>query len=143
MTFEVEGYYGETVKTNHQFNSMRKSLEKLYQNLQHHHKIYNCTEGGVKINGMPQIDFVAFCESYINPKNKITKLELQKYINDNEVNYKEFMNQEIQVYLKIKKLLVDAIHLLKEERNNTVFTTSTLKKLDKIDSKLKEYYHKL
>jgi len=141
MVFDVEGYYGEPVKTNHQFNSMRKSLEKLYQILQHHHKIYNCTEGGVKINGMPQLDFKAFCGNYINPNpTNITKLEFQKDINDNEANYKEFMNQEIEVYLKIKKLLVNAIHLLKEERNNTVFTTSTLKKLDKIDSKLKEYY---
>ncbi|QEA00658.1 DUF115 domain-containing protein [Lysinibacillus fusiformis] len=141
MVFDVEGYYGEPVKTNHQFNSMRKSLEKLYQILQHHHKIYNCTEGGVKINGMPQLDFKAFCENYINPNpTNITKLEFQKDINANEANYKEFMNQEIEVYLKIKKLLVNAIHLLKEERNNTVFTTSTLKKLDKIDSKLKEYY---
>jgi len=142
MAFEVEGYYGENVKTNHQFNSMRKSLEKLYQNLQHHHKIYNCTEGGVKINGMPQLDFVVFCENYINPNptNNITKLEFKKDLKDNEENYVEFMNQEIEVYLKIKKLLVDAMHLLKEERNNTVFTTSTLKKLDKIDSKLKAYY---
>ncbi len=141
MVFDVEGYYGDPVKTNHQFNSMRKSLEKLYQILQHHHKIYNCTEGGVKINGMPQLDFKAFCGNYINPNpTNITKLELQKDINDNEANYKEFMNQEIEIYLKIKKLLVNAIHLLKEERNNTFFTTSTLKKLDKIDSKLKEYY---
>lgn len=138
--FEVEGYYGGTVKTNHQFNSMRKGLEKLYQTLQHHHKVYNCTEGGVKINGMPQIDFAAFCENYIDTTNKIMKLELKNDKNDNDALYKRFMSQEIKVYLKIKKLLVEAIHLLKEESNNTSFSTNALKKLDKIDSKLKEYY---
>lgn len=140
MAFEVEGYYGEPVKTNHQFNSMRKGLEKLYQNLQQHHKVYNCTEGGVKINGMPQLDFAAFCETYMADTKYVAKLKILNTINDNNSMYIEFMNQEIEVYLKIKKLLVEAIHLLKEERNQTFFTTSTLKKLDKIDSKLKEYY---
>jgi len=140
MVFEVEGYYGESVKTNHQFNSMRKGLEKLYQILQHHHKIYNCTEGGVKINGIPQLDFEAFCENYINHTNNIPKLKLNNEVNDNDAIYKEFMSEEIEIYLKIKKLIVEAIQLLKEERNNTLFSASTLKKLDKIDSKLKEYY---
>lgn len=138
--FEVKGYYGDTVKTNHQFNSMRKGLEKLYQILQHHHKVYNCTEGGVKINGMPQLDFKAFCETYIISTKNVAKLEIQNTINADNSNYREFMSREIEVYLKIKKLLVEAIHLLKEESNNKVFTTSTLKKLDKIDAKLKEYY---
>lgn len=140
MVFEVEGYYGEPVKTNHQFNSMRKSIERLYVMLQNQHTIYNCTEGGVKINGMPQLDFDAFCDNYIKSTINITKLELKNDKNDNDLMYKAFMNQEIEVYLKIKKLLVEAIHLLKEESNNMVFTTSTLKRLDKIDAKLKEYY---
>lgn len=140
MAFEVEGYYGELVKTNHQFNSMRKSIEKLYVMLHNQHKIYNCTEGGVKINGIPQLDFEAFCENYINHTNNIPKFKLKNEVNDKDKIYKEFMSKEIEVYLKIKKLLVEAIHLLKEESNNTLFSASTLKKLDKIDFKLKEYY---
>ncbi|WEA39916.1 motility associated factor glycosyltransferase family protein [Lysinibacillus fusiformis] len=140
MAFEVEGYYGEPVKTNHQFNSMRKSIERLNIRLHNQHTIYNCTEGGVKINGMPQLDFEAFCETYIDDTKNITKLKVQKEINNHDAIYNEFMSKEIEVYLKIKKLLVEAIYLLKEERNSTVFSASTLKKLDKIDSKLKEYY---
>lgn len=140
LAFEVEGYYGEPVKTNHQFNSMRKSIERLYVMLKNHHTIYNCTEGGVNINGMPQLDFTTFCENYMYNSNNVQKLKSDNEINDNHSVYKEFMNQEIEVYLKIKKLLVEAIHLLKEERNNTVFSASILKKLDKIDTKLKEYY---
>lgn len=140
MAFEVEGYYGEPVKTNHQFNSMRKSIEKLYVMLHNQHKIYNCTEGGVKINGIPHLDFAAFCENYMYHTNNIPKLELKNEIDDNDAIYKQFMSEEIEVYLKIKKLLIKAIQLLKEEKNNTVFSASTLKKLDKIDSKLKEYY---
>lgn len=140
MAFEVEGYYGEPVKTNHQFNSMRKSIERLNIRLHNQHTIYNCTEGGVKINGMPQLDFEAFCETYIDDTKNITKLKVQKEINNHDAIYSEFMSKEIEVYLKIKKLLVEAIYLLKEERNSTVFSASTLKKLDKIDSKLKEYY---
>ncbi|MGE7927673.1 motility associated factor glycosyltransferase family protein [Lysinibacillus xylanilyticus] len=140
MAFEVEGYYGEPVKTNHQFNSMRKSIEKLYVMLHNQHKIYNCTEGGVKINGIPHLDFAAFCESYMSHTNNIPKLELKNEVDDNDAMYKKFMSQEIEVYLKIEKLLIKAIQLLKEERNNTVFSASILKKLDKIDSKLKEYY---
>lgn len=140
MVFEVEGYYGEPVKTNHQFNSMRKSIERLYVMMHNQHTIYNCTEGGVKINGMPQLDFEAFCETYIDHTINITKLNVQNEINNNDAIYNEFMSKEIEVYLKIKKLLVEAIYLLKEERNSTVFSASTLKKLDKIDFKLKEYY---
>ena len=140
LAFEIEGYYGEPVKTNHQFNSMRKSIERLYVMLQNQHIIYNCTEGGVKINGMPQLDFTTFCKNYMYNSINVPKLKFDNEINNNRSIYKEFMNQEIEVYLKIKKLLVEAIYLLKEERNNTVFSASTLKKLDKIDSKLKEYY---
>ncbi len=140
MAFEVEGYYGEPVKTNHQFNSMRKSIERLNIRLHNQHTIFNCTEGGVKIKGMPQLDFEAFCETYIDDIKNITKVEVQNQINNNDSIFNEFMSKEIEVYLKIKKLLVEAIYLLKEERNSTVFSASTLKKLDKIDSKLKEYY---
>lgn len=140
LAFEIEGYYGEPVKTNHQFNSMRKSIERLYVMLQNQHIIYNCTEGGVKINGLPQLDFTTFCKNYMYNSINVPKLKFDNEINNNRSIYKEFMNQEIEVYLKIKKLLVEAIYLLKEERNNTVFSASTLKKLDKIDSKLKEYY---
>lgn len=140
MAFEVEGYYGEPVKTNHQFNSMRKSIERLNIRLHNQHTIYNCTEGGVKINGMPQLDFEAFCETYIDDTKNVTKVKVQNEINKHDAIYNEFMSEEIAVYLKIKKLLVEAIYLLKEERNSTVFSASTLKKLDKIDSKLKEYY---
>lgn len=139
MAFEVEGYYGEPVKTNHQFSSMRKGLEKLYQILKNDHIIYNCTEGGVKINGIPQLDFAAFCKDYIYHTNDISKLKSSNAVNDVAM-YKEFMSQEIEVYLKIKKLLIEAVHLLKGERYNTMFSVNTLKKLDKIDSKLKEYY---
>lgn len=139
MVFEVEGYYGKSVKTNHQFNSMRKSIEKLNQML-NDHTIYNCTEGGVKINGMPQLEFAAFCESYIDHTKNVKKLVLRKEINNNDTIFKEFMSQEIEVYLKIKKLLVEAIKLLKQESNNYVFSSSTLKKLDKIDSELRQYY---
>ncbi|QTB23139.1 motility associated factor glycosyltransferase family protein [Lysinibacillus sphaericus] len=140
MAFEVEGYYGEPVKTNHQFNSMRKSIERLNIRLHNQHTIYNCTEGGVKINGMSQLDFEAFCETYIDHTKNVTKVKVQKEKNNHDAIYNEFMSKEIEVYLKIKKLLVEAIYLLKEERNSTVFSASTLKKLDKIDSKLKEYY---
>ncbi|UZN00109.1 hypothetical protein OL548_09750 [Lysinibacillus sp. MHQ-1] len=33
MAFEVEGYYGEPVKTNHQFNSMRKKYREIKYNV--------------------------------------------------------------------------------------------------------------
>lgn len=143
MIFEVEGYYGEPVKTNHQFNSMRKSLEKLYLTLKDKHKIYNCTEGGVKISGIPQLDFKAFCKEYIVNTNDVMKFQPNKKDTYNDSMYKEFMIKEIHNYLEIKKLLVEAIYLLKEESNNTFFSTRTLKKLDKIDLKLKEYYPKV
>ncbi|AMO84403.1 hypothetical protein B857_02809 [Solibacillus isronensis B3W22] len=143
LVFEVEGYYGKPVKTNHQFNSMRKSLEKLYQMLKYKHEIYNCTEGGAKITDIPQLDFEEFCLKFISNKTDILKLQPNNEVTYNFAKYKEFMNKEVDVYLKMKKLLVEAINLLKLENKNYLFSSKTLKKLDNIDLKLKEYYPKV
>lgn len=66
--FYVEGYNGEPVLTNNLMNMMKESFEKQLSIMHSSERVYNCTEGGVKIVGMRQKSFYAFLKN--NTKNK-------------------------------------------------------------------------
>lgn len=137
--FEVEGYLGDKVMTDYVFYSMKQAFEHLHEACYHESPIYNCTEGGIKLQGFKQISFNEFIHNYvkniiiepINEKNK-KKAQFTLLI--------EQLNQEIIVYNKIEKNLQDALSLLKINKQLGYFKQSVLKKLDKIDRKTKEYF---
>lgn len=139
--YEVEGYNGDKVYTDLTFNSMRQQFEEIYEVLKDNHVIYNCTEGGSKIEGMPQKTFQDFREEYaelfqtkelqdINSKKQTVSLvQLQKFFED-----------ELDVYRQLEHQLQRALTLLREKKSTIQFTKPVLKKLDKIDETLIELY---
>lgn len=66
--FYVEGYDGEPILTNNLMNMMKESFEKQLSIMHNSERVYNCTEGGVKIVGMKQKSFYAFLKN--NTRNK-------------------------------------------------------------------------
>lgn len=133
--FEVEGYFGEKVMTDYALFSMKKTFEELKSLYKHLAPIYNCTEGGAKIEGFNQIPFQQFINDYIC-KEEVLKVEIEQSTNKELVGklFEKF-NSEIELYSKLEKLLNDAIYALKLEKNNLNFSNGLLKKLQKIDDK--------
>lgn len=136
--FEIEGYYGDKVYTDYSFFSMKKSFEKIYQLLKNNHEIYNCTEGGIKIEGIPQMPFDEFCRKNVN-SNIIKKVT----ISGNEIDSSKMINffkSEIDNYEKLKKNLKEAQSTLLTVKSQKVFSKGLLKKLDKVDESIKKIY---
>lgn len=140
--FEIEGYDGNLVLTDYVFNSMRKNLESLNSLLKQDSEIYNCTEGGVKIRGMCQIPFEDFFNNYINGDKVVQLIDHPQ----NNVNYNVFiesLEKEINRYKEIKKTIKDAIKTLDLNSSNKEFSPYILKKLNKIDERLKVLYDRV
>ncbi|MCR6523195.1 6-hydroxymethylpterin diphosphokinase MptE-like protein [Lysinibacillus capsici] len=139
--YEVEGYNGDKVYTDLTFNSMRQQFEEIYEVLKNNHVIYNCTEGGSKIEGMPQKTFQDFCQEYAD---LLQTKELQDASYEKQTvtltQLKKFFEDEMDVYRQLEHQLQRALTILREKKSNIQFTKPVLKKLDKIDEKLIELY---
>lgn len=139
--YEVEGYNGDKVYTSLTFNSMRQQFEEIYEVLKDKHVIYNCTEGGSKIEGMPQKTFQDFCEEYAE---LFQTKELQEVSSEKQtvslVQLQKFFEDELDVYRQLEHQLQRALTILREKKSTIQFTKPVLKKLDKIDEKLIELY---
>lgn len=135
--FKIEGYLGDEVLTDYSLFSMKKRFEEIIQTIQDSGTIFNCTEGGVKINGINQITFTEFCSRFISspiekkliiptPKNR----DLDNLIN---IYIKEIKNyNDILIDLKL------AVRLLNDVKNQKRFSNKILKELDKIDKNIKK-----
>lgn len=142
--FEVESYDGGRVYTDLTFNAMREQFEEIYGILKENSTIYNCTEGGSKIVGMPQKAFQAFCQEFVD------ELPVREpFVDDQEKQtvtlpqLQQFFDEELVVYRQIEHLLQKALDVLRENKSTFKFTNSTLNKLEKIDKKLIELYDKV
>ena len=137
--FEVEGYLQGKVTTDYVFYSMKQAFEYLHEVIEHDSPIYNCTEGGVKLQGFKQITFNKFIETYIQElKARFINKESQKKLQF--LLLIEQLHKEELIYNKIEKNLQDALSLLKLNKQYGYFKQNVLVKLDKIDQKTKEYF---
>ncbi|MGN7478776.1 motility associated factor glycosyltransferase family protein [Solibacillus silvestris] len=138
--FKVEGYYGDKVYTDYSFHSMRKTFEKIYKLLNDKYSIYNCTEGGSKIEGVPQKSFLSFCEEHVDDYEY--KIMQELYTNKKNILDKLhcFLVSEINNYNSLEEQLQKALNILGENKSELKFSSSILKKLDKIDVKVKGLY---
>ncbi len=139
--FEVEGYFGDKVLTDYSLYSMKTIFEKLHKGIVHSAPIFNCTEGGVKLDGFMQLPFESFIKKYIG-NILIEKIEQEELSNSNSICILiEQLRKEINVYNQLEKDLVDAISILKANQHNSIFKQADLKKLDKIDRKIKDNFN--
>lgn len=136
--FEVEGYFGDKVKTDYVLYSMKQAFECLHEAIEHESPIYNCTEGGVKLIGFEQIPFEEFIVKHVKP---ITINKIGSSNADQKVPISKLIEQlynEVEIYSKLEKSFLDALSLLKVNKKLGFFKHTVLTKLDKIDKKTKE-----
>jgi hypothetical protein len=122
--FYAEGYYGDKVLTDYVFHGMKQGFEQHLLKMRGNgfdQKIYNATEGGLKIDGFKQITFTEFIESYcikdyskeisqlIPPKRKcaikewkLFKFEIIKLINQYE-EVLDVAEHSLKILVKVKK----------------------------------------
>ncbi|MFJ8102421.1 motility associated factor glycosyltransferase family protein [Lysinibacillus sp. NPDC096212] len=145
--FAVEGFDGEDVWTSTSLYSMKLTFEQMIENYPSNNIIFNCTEGGARLNGFKQKTFNDFFEQYIQKErpNKEIGIENQTYIvaQDEWKNLKEILEGELKEYDQIIKHLIKGLNTLESNRSNTTFNNKTLKKLDKVDKEVAELYSKV
>lgn len=137
--FNIEGYDNNQVITDYAFYMMKKDFERLNNAMQHSAPIYNCTEGGGKIEGMLQLPFSLFCREYI-PKfgNKNVLNNAPK--NDCSIQlFLDKMLEDVNIYTKLVKKIKIGLFKLERNKSNTRFDKEVLIELDKIDKLIKKY----
>lgn len=133
--FKITGYDGQEIWTNPILNSMKLEFEDLLKMDPPLNKVYNCTEGGAKIEGFPQIPFKQFCERYesnlvveiIEHKESTAKFSALEQLERERKYYKDFLN-----------VLNEAIYLVTKAKRNNLFDATSLKQLDRLDKKIKK-----
>jgi hypothetical protein len=141
--FYTEGYYGDQVLTDYAFLTMKHNFEKLIHTFSQPERIYNCTEGGVKLEGYRQISFQEFCNRYVDTNKIVPMFDIDSYSHKDIQEWKEFLiriENEIKLHDKVKRLVEEAVLLLKRNTSDTAFDAKILKKLDKIDEQLKPIF---
>lgn len=137
----VEGYYGDVVYTDNAFLSMKKSFEKIIKSLENSRSIFNCTEGGALIKGIPNKKFKDFCEDYKDIHDD-TSLNLLEGGRSTQQNPLEVSKKLLSKYKEIKSILCDNLKLIKKTSEKKVFQQNILKKLEKNDNKIKKMSEK-
>lgn len=141
--FYTEGYNGDQVLTDYPFYTMKYNFESLLKTFDDPDRIFNCTEGGIKLEGYQQISFKEFCDRYVDQKSRPRPFNLEKYprkIIDDWRNFLVNIEKEINVHEKVERLLQDGIILLKRNVSKQKFDRKIIKKLDRIDNQLKEIF---
>ncbi|MFJ7669484.1 motility associated factor glycosyltransferase family protein [Lysinibacillus sp. NPDC097195] len=137
--FEIIGYYNDNVLTDYAFLLMKKDFEMLNKQIQHPSPIFNCTEGGAKIEGMEQMPFTVFCNSFINKETNV-KLDCHPKQQSQDIDLLiGKMQAEIEIYNKIIREIQIGLAKLNSNKSTTVFEKSVLRELDKIDKLIKKY----
>ena len=137
--FETTGYYNDKVLTDYAFLLMKRDFERLNRQIEHPSPIFNCTEGGAKIEGMEQIPFTEFCDLFINEETNIKLNSQSKPQSKNNEVFIEKMKAEIAIYNKIIGEIQIGLAKLNSNKSNIVFEKSVLRELDKIDKSIKKY----
>ncbi|MFJ8064187.1 motility associated factor glycosyltransferase family protein [Psychrobacillus sp. NPDC096426] len=144
-TFFTEGYYGDPILTDAAFLSMKKGFEQLAELSMEPDRFFNCTEGGVKINGYTQQTFQKFCEAIESSEEKTStnnypsstlKVSEWKSLYDK-------VQLEIKVYNEIQNYLNRGLRFLKKNPSSIMFTENVIKELDKVDKKLKKMFERV
>lgn len=133
--FPVKGYYNDIVLTNDSFFSMKDSFEKIKKKYCTDRIIYNCTEGGVNIDGFTNIPFKSFIEQYIKMDVECILSPKEKNNKSNK-NIKDYLQNEIEAFTKAKRLIQNNLSLLVTNKSKTSFLSSTLKKMEKNDEEI-------
>lgn len=140
--FEIEGYFGDKVMTDYAFLSMKNMFEQIQSKIPHVAPVYNCTEGGAKINGFDQVSFDAFISMHVSENQLVNKVEINNTIEKLKELKKleQYLLDENLILKKLEKLCIDTIAIIKSTSSKFEFNKATLNKMDKNDNKIREYF---
>ncbi|EKC1295048.1 motility associated factor glycosyltransferase family protein, partial [Campylobacter coli] len=150
---EAYGGKGE-VKTHHVWLMFKQNLEQDIEKIQKYldTKVYNCTEGGARIEGTIEKPFLWACENLLDkdlnkPFEKLEPLSLNK---QNEFLLKayykvcksikhcrDFNDNFIKVYDKIKNSFTS----LQNSQKNEIFIQEIIQDIDKTKTQIDELYN--
>ncbi|WP_391120328.1 motility associated factor glycosyltransferase family protein [Psychrobacillus sp. L3] len=143
--FLTKGYYGEDVPTDYAFYTMKEHFEEMVKSIGEQRLIHNSTEGGIFLEGFKQVPFVEFCEEYVDYQYK-KNINAVNPVAQSETSYETFilqMKHEDEIYNKINLVLIDSLSTIKQNKNNSTFSPSVLKRLDKNDKKIENLFEQV
>ena len=137
----IEGYNGGEVLTDYPFLGMKETFEnivKLYEDEKD--RVFNSTEGGAKIKGYKQISFNEFCERFVTGEIIVKTPGEIEYVEEktDKINLLKSLEEDLDIYNKILKLLNNNIRLIESNKFTTRFSDRILKQLDKNDKEFEE-----
>lgn len=138
--FKTLGFDDKEVWTSPVFYSMKLEFEDLIKINYPKNKFFNCTEGGLVLNGYEQLGFKEFCVTYLHEQITIIPPTSKKEHSFKAIN---FLKKEIKLYDELQSILLTAIGTVKSNPSNTIFTQGVLKKLDKLDANIHDIIYKL
>lgn len=131
----VDGYNGEKVWTNPVMHTMKLSFENMIKNQNIDVPFFNCTEGGVKIEGFKQLSFLDFCEKYT--VESVEEFNLKNYkpcIEGHDLN--KLFDKQLIITEECIKTYNEAITILDKDSSIDRFKNITIKRLKEKDEKL-------
>lgn len=131
---EIEGYYGDKVSSSESFKNMRNTFIEMNYFIPHDNQIFNCTEGGAKIEGYNQVPFELFLEKYTN--GNIARIKLPE---NNQIMKEIILEDEFEKYDRILNLLKQGIEVTNAEQG-PVFSPKSINKLSYIEKNLNKLY---
>ncbi|HEE9146881.1 TPA: motility associated factor glycosyltransferase family protein [Campylobacter jejuni] len=162
-TYESQAYepiltkaYGgkEEVKTHAMWLMFKQNLEQDVEKIQKYldTKVYNCTEGGARIEGTIEKPFLWACENLLGkdlnkPFEKLEPLSLKKQnefllkayykVYQSIKHCRDFSNQFFKSYKKTKNSFVS----LQNSQENEILVKKIIKNIDKIKTQIDELYN--
>lgn len=136
--FETLDCNGKKTYTDYPFMSMKKDFEELVVEYPPATFVYNCTEAGIPIEGIANLDFIEFIKEFSLKNGNINNTVMYS---DNHVEWsllKRNFVTEITLCTKLEKECLDIILIMKQDYYRKQFSSTTLKALKNIDLKLKE-----
>lgn len=133
---KIPGYFNEEVLTNQVMNGMRLGFEQMVSGQNIVNPFYNCTEGGAKIKGFQQMAFEEFCVKFVKASSdSIIPEEFETCFDDKKLISK--FNSELSGAKECIELYSEALKLISKDKSIKQFKSSTLKKLNELDRKIK------
>ncbi|NSL51787.1 motility associated factor glycosyltransferase family protein [Calidifontibacillus erzurumensis] len=140
---KLKGYYGDEVNSDYVFLGMKKTFEDMvitFRNEGDLRPIFNCTEGGVFIEGFENLPFKQFVDTYCTQNHAVDFQNLFAFYK-HDLNQKQFIEENLKLEKKNLERVVDlskeAMDIIKNVKGeHEKIDEEILTKLDEIDSKL-------
>lgn len=141
QAFLIKDCYGEDVYTDYAFLSMRDSFEELAINYPHCEGLYNCTEGGLEINGFQNEEFYVFLHKYAKKTRELVNVTRHSM----NITWEIFRSDFEKDIIRCKSLKKDCLNLIlsmKKDYYGRYFSKKTLKLLKLTDENIRNTIEK-